>query len=461
MIEPSAVTAALAIYRIPEDAEGLQRKQRVWKRLAPHLNAAIDRHIDDVSIHLPVLKQSLSVHRRIFRETLYRYTENLFTRPFDARWIAEAEERVALEIKLGYDMRSRDSTAQMTISALHEGLRQSRWVSKRAALDMADLATRIVTMDAATGVSLHYQAKARDAKSQADQLGEAISGFVKTIRELRGVTKPLAESLRQTANELAELAQDGATRAGTAARAANDTALNAARMAAATEELFASVNNIRHQTAESARMAYEAVAQTRQTNGTIASLSNAVDRIGSVVGLISDIAASTNMLALNATIEASRAGETGRGFAVVAAEVKSLAKQTSQATEEIGKQIAMIQDAARCCVTDIDMSTQAITRIAVIAEAVASSVDQQADATGSITEGVHGAAAHATTVAGALQVIENTVGRTRDVAQVALDFSERFAESSHKVTLALDALFEIASKHKGMQKIASLSKLTG
>ena len=80
------------------------------------------------------------------------------------------------------------------------------------------------------------------------------------------------------------------------------------------------------------------------------SLSEAVDKIGSVVGLISDIATSTNMLALNATIEASRAGEAGRGFAVVAAEVKSLAKQTSQATQEIGKQIAVIQQAARSAV---------------------------------------------------------------------------------------------------------------
>ncbi len=67
----------------------------------------------------------------------------------------------------------------------------------------------------------------------------------------------------------------------------------------------------------------------------IEALRRALADVGKVAGQIAAIAGQTNLLALNATIEAARAGEAGRGFAVVAGEVKVLAAQTRQATQEI------------------------------------------------------------------------------------------------------------------------------
>ena len=118
-------------------------------------------------------------------------------------------------------------------------------------------------------------------------------------------------------------------------------------VAAATEELSHSVDEIGRQVQESNRIAEGAVLQAEQTDARIGKLSRAAQQIGDVVKLITAIAEQTNLLALNATIEAARAGDAGRGFAVVAAEVKSLASQTAKATDEISSHIAGMQDATQ------------------------------------------------------------------------------------------------------------------
>ena len=72
-------------------------------------------------------------------------------------------------------------------------------------------------------------------------------------------------------------------------------------------------------------------------------LSEYIQQIGSIIGLVEDIAEQTNMLALNAAVEAARAGEHGKGFAVVAGEIRKLADESKQATTKIASLINDIQ----------------------------------------------------------------------------------------------------------------------
>ena len=149
------------------------------------------------------------------------------------------------------------------------------------------------------------------------------------------------------------LTSDSSNQTAAVATAAEQATNNLETIAAATEELSASVGEISGQVQGSAREAREAVALAERTNATVEELDQTATRIGEVVKMINAIAAQTNLLALNATIEAARAGAAGRGFAVVASEVKGLAAQTATATEDITRQVNEIQAATGQAVTAI------------------------------------------------------------------------------------------------------------
>lgn len=93
---------------------------------------------------------------------------------------------------------------------------------------------------------------------------------------------------------------------------------------------------------------------TQQIFGTIENLNNKSKDIGLFVESIENIAEQTNLLALNAAIEAARAGEAGRGFAVVAEEVRKLADQSRQSTEEINNLVAAIQEETTLAVQSVE-----------------------------------------------------------------------------------------------------------
>ncbi|MFZ5738663.1 MAG: methyl-accepting chemotaxis protein [Pseudomonadota bacterium] len=238
-----------------------------------------------------------------------------------------------------------------------------------------------------------------------------------------------ATELRGTADSMVGTARESERRLVAATAASSQATSNAQAVAAAVEELDASITEIGNRVDQSARVASDAATQAGRTNEEVRSLAEAAQKIGEVVTLISDIASQTNLLALNATIEAARAGDAGRGFAVVAAEVKALAEQTSKATEEITTQINSIQQATQSSVQAIEGITGTVAQINEIATAIASAVREQSAATREIAHNVAEAARSTTEVSGNITGVNEAARETGVAATQVVDSASELSRS--------------------------------
>ncbi|OJX81291.1 methyl-accepting chemotaxis protein [Magnetospirillum sp. 64-120] len=290
--------------------------------------------------------------------------------------------------------------------------------------EIGDIARAVATFkqNAIEREELRQTQTERDRQASAERREARIrlaEEFDSSVGDMLGSVTDGAANLEHAARDLSQISTDARSRAQAVDSSARTASDNTARVAAATEELSASIAAIAAQVTESSRIAEQAKQEAASGNQIIADLSGATERIGEIVTLIGTIARQTNLLALNATIEAARAGEAGKGFAVVAHEVKNLATQTAQATAEISDTIAAVQAETGRAVAAIGNVGEIVERLAVISTSIAGAVHQQEAATGEIARSVD-------------QAAQGTVAVSEGVGQLA-EAADRTGESSTQV----------------------------
>jgi len=271
----------------------------------------------------------------------------------------------------------------------------------------------------------------RQAKiHRAQVLGQLNAGFEAKVGALASSLSVSAASLTSSAEKMHSTSAQTGQKSSSVMAAAEQAAENAGNVASSTEELSLSFDEIADRVSQSQLIATKAMEEAKRTDGTVQALLSDAQKIGQITSLIQSIAGQTNLLALNATIEAARAGEAGRGFAVVASEVKSLATQTSKATDAIGVQISQIQAATSNAVGAIQSIVTTISEMNEIASEVAAAVEQQRAATHDIAESVQRAANSAHEVKQTIDGVEEASAATGTEADQVLNAARKLSREA-------------------------------
>ncbi|MCK4458893.1 MAG: HAMP domain-containing protein [Methanosarcinales archaeon] len=293
-----------------------------------------------------------------------------------------------------------------------------------------------------------------NSRNVGEKVLATAQGLSSAAEEMNAGMEQLASSSQQVAEgsqKLAELAQVTARDVEEVASQIEQTSTNASKSA----ELGQSAVEATHEVQEAAQKTLDGLAQIQEgvakTSETVGDMNTAIERVGEMGEVITDVAGQTNMLGLNAAIEAARAGEAGRGFAVVADAVKNLAEKVKEAAGESGMAIGNIQESGE---NAIGATGTAVDEAAKGGELVHVALDGINDVTSSIEEVNTMVQEIDSGAKNAAEVVKGVVAGMDEVASISEESASASEESSAAVEEQTSAIEELTSETQVLTDVA-------
>lgn len=283
-------------------------------------------------------------------------------------------------------------------------------------------------------------------KGSVNHSGELIKNIAMSVTSAADNAASQRESLSDTESRV-KLIEQSVAKSVTAMRIGLNSVKSTAEQATRGNELASATVQQMHEIAtavdESARIVQELGEKSKE--------------IGSIVEVISNIAAQTNLLALNAAIEAARAGEHGRGFAVVAEEIRKLAENSQQSAQQIGDIISTIQETTSKAVETMQTGYQRVHAGRSNVEATGSSFNEIVNMIRTAEENsqqVMDAISHLS------EPIADIVSRTEKISTMSAEIAKKMEEISVATAEQATSIVEISDNSTSLTDLSQNMKNT-